>query len=583
MRNVRSITPNPPADFTPDRQPHITLTPFRYWCQKVLPLVYDDSLSYYELLCKVVDYLNKTMEDVTNMSTDMTNVYNAYSELQTYVNSYFDSLDVQHEINNKLDSMANDGALYSIIKKYTDPIVNEQNEKITVLEERMDTFTKLPDGSTVADAELTDIRVPVSNVNGGKPYPTAGDAVRGQVGSIYEYIKNIKKINVFDKSDITTGGFLRGTVGSDINSVVSREGAFYCNQIWDVKEGDIIRTSNPYMGINIYGENNQLITNFNDELTEHTVPSGGKKMRYSSTVTSANYLDNAMITINFEMPEMYIPYGLDSFPTYEDLLINEKIKKIGDKKTYIILRFDGTGNMDFIEDPRYALVCKEFGYNCTISVGFSSGTMVTNAEQFQKLMKYGIDFGIYSNTNPPSLTVISGTDPTSISTCENYVREATEAAKSVGAYCPVTWLCRQSNSGYALEKALKKYGYMLASGIYYGDANTGLIEDSSKFTLQTSSLTPDTVDSVIDKLNNAVENGYDIAVLTHGFYKTEEEARENYSCTEENYRQFLNAVKPYVDAGKAEVLTYSEYISKRKDNAILRAKENQRIANWIFN
>ena len=43
------------------------LRPFRFWCQKVLPLVYDDSLSYYELLCKVVDYLNKTMEIVNKL------------------------------------------------------------------------------------------------------------------------------------------------------------------------------------------------------------------------------------------------------------------------------------------------------------------------------------------------------------------------------------------------------------------------------------------------------------------------------------------------------------------------------------
>ena len=31
---------------------------FRFWCQKVLPLVYDDSFSYYEVLCKVVNYIN---------------------------------------------------------------------------------------------------------------------------------------------------------------------------------------------------------------------------------------------------------------------------------------------------------------------------------------------------------------------------------------------------------------------------------------------------------------------------------------------------------------------------------------------
>ena len=35
---------------------------FKFWCQKVLPLVYDDSLSYYEVLCKVVKYINDLIE-----------------------------------------------------------------------------------------------------------------------------------------------------------------------------------------------------------------------------------------------------------------------------------------------------------------------------------------------------------------------------------------------------------------------------------------------------------------------------------------------------------------------------------------
>lgn len=36
---------------------------FIFWCQKILPLVYDDSLSYYEILCKVTDYINKLIDD----------------------------------------------------------------------------------------------------------------------------------------------------------------------------------------------------------------------------------------------------------------------------------------------------------------------------------------------------------------------------------------------------------------------------------------------------------------------------------------------------------------------------------------
>ena len=116
MANVRSITPLPPANFTPEMGNYKTLQPFRYWCQKVLPLVYDDSISYYELLCKVVDYLNKTMEDVETLHGDVTGLHEAYVQLQNYVNTYFSSLDVQEEINNKLDTMASDGTLLEIIE-----------------------------------------------------------------------------------------------------------------------------------------------------------------------------------------------------------------------------------------------------------------------------------------------------------------------------------------------------------------------------------------------------------------------------------------------------------------------------------
>lgn len=50
------------------------LSTFRFWCQKVLPLVYDESLSYYELLCKVVDYLNKLI-DGNNQIRDILDIH----------------------------------------------------------------------------------------------------------------------------------------------------------------------------------------------------------------------------------------------------------------------------------------------------------------------------------------------------------------------------------------------------------------------------------------------------------------------------------------------------------------------------
>ena len=45
----------------------------RFWCQQILPLVYDDSLSYYEVLSKIVDYINNNIEDVQKIVEELNN------------------------------------------------------------------------------------------------------------------------------------------------------------------------------------------------------------------------------------------------------------------------------------------------------------------------------------------------------------------------------------------------------------------------------------------------------------------------------------------------------------------------------
>lgn len=72
-----------------------TMSDFKFWCQRVLPAVYDSSLSYYELLCKVVEYLNKTMQNVNSINENGQSMQAEIEELQRlfeeFVTSGFDN------------------------------------------------------------------------------------------------------------------------------------------------------------------------------------------------------------------------------------------------------------------------------------------------------------------------------------------------------------------------------------------------------------------------------------------------------------------------------------------------------------
>ena len=77
-----------------------------------------DALTNYELLCKVVEYLNKVIENENNQNDAINELAEAFNNLKSYVEEYFDNLDVQEEINNKLDEMAESGQLTDIIAQY---------------------------------------------------------------------------------------------------------------------------------------------------------------------------------------------------------------------------------------------------------------------------------------------------------------------------------------------------------------------------------------------------------------------------------------------------------------------------------
>lgn len=70
---------------------------FRFWCQKILPLVYDDSLSYYEILCKVVDYINKLIDDDKAIIDNVNELKKQLDIVQKWIDN-FDTTFIQKQV-----------------------------------------------------------------------------------------------------------------------------------------------------------------------------------------------------------------------------------------------------------------------------------------------------------------------------------------------------------------------------------------------------------------------------------------------------------------------------------------------------
>lgn len=105
-----AITPN--SNFT---------TPaFKMMCRFVLPLVYDDELSYYEAICKLREKVNEVIENNNNITEDVKNLYE-------YVNHYFDNLDVRQEIEDEFNKLVSDGTFEEMINQ---DIFGELNTKV---------------------------------------------------------------------------------------------------------------------------------------------------------------------------------------------------------------------------------------------------------------------------------------------------------------------------------------------------------------------------------------------------------------------------------------------------------------------
>lgn len=61
---------------------------FKFWCQKVIPLVYDESLSYYEVLCKVVEYINNLIDSDKEIVDNIAKLRSELATVQEWIDNF---------------------------------------------------------------------------------------------------------------------------------------------------------------------------------------------------------------------------------------------------------------------------------------------------------------------------------------------------------------------------------------------------------------------------------------------------------------------------------------------------------------
>lgn len=391
-----------------------------------------------------IEWENKQPELIEQVNTLTTNQFNKdWGVLENKINTTLETqntniTNIQNE-QQQLENRTNENISTQNIR--IDSIQTQQNNLSsdqTVLSNRMDEFTKLGEGSTTGDSELTDIRVGANGIT----YDTAGNAVRGQYEQLNnDLIKQLELQELYKQKTVTSvegyyNADLKG-IGTlvtnlpliitniEINTVISGTGSAKL-ELLDVNKKVIATSTSAYTDKLIFTFDDLYVSNYDKlwvRVSSETLLFARAECKINNNIVNTNadysvyyYGDNwrygknynysLLCTINGKIGSKSVIVGS-----------NEKFNRIIDAVNYCNIKPNYVWNI-FIKEGNYNIYDELGGSNwfsnITSAKGNMQGISLSNNVNLIGLGKVLLQFNpsddIATENNVPNVSVFELSD-----------------------------------------------------------------------------------------------------------------------------------------------------------------------------
>ena len=354
------------------------LTPFKWFVLENFPFIEADfdSLTNWQLYCKLGNEMNKIINSTNTLGTQVETVTTAFNELKTFVDDYFKNLDVQEEINKKLDLLVSDGTLQNLLNNIFDNL----NDKINTLDDKI---------SSVASGSPAKVYSTVQDLENDNPDHT----------KIY-LVSSDGKWYFWDNDSWVSGGVYQSTGFADnsidSNSIISVDYDKVHARKINITNNDVV----------VWGNAGTKIVNPDGSITlnKTTTESGGFQINIPTSLCKAN----TDLTIEFDI----VSFGgkkITIFKNYQNLQPQPLRQGIIGHNKFTIKKENNTGTGANVQE---VLIIYETADALTINnIKVYSGEQIENFEDEnlkyildnylskQNYSKY-VDFFAYELTKP---------------------------------------------------------------------------------------------------------------------------------------------------------------------------------------